>query len=42
MAAQKTNPQNATSQMPIGERAEDFLQNLGVFKGKPGQGAFGS
>lgn len=42
MAAQKTNPQNASSQMPIGERAEDFLQNLGVLKTKPGQGAFGS
>jgi hypothetical protein len=42
MAAQKTNPQNATSQMPIGDRAEDFLQNLGIFKTKPGQGAFGS
>lgn len=42
LAAQKTNPQNATSQMPIGNRAEDFLQNLGVLKTKPGQGAFGS
>ena len=42
MAAQKTNPQNASSQMPVGERAEDFLQNLGVLKTKPGQGAFGS
>jgi hypothetical protein len=42
LAAQKTNPQNATSQMPIGSRAEDFLQNLGVLKTKPGQGAFGS
>jgi hypothetical protein len=41
LAAQKTNPQNATSQMPIGSRAEDFLQNLGVLKTKPGQGAFG-
>ena len=42
LAAQNTNPQNATSQMPIGLRAEDFLQNLGVLKTKPGQGAFGS
>lgn len=41
LAAQNTNPQNATSQMPIGLRAEDFLQNLGVLKTKPGQGAFG-
>lgn len=42
MAALKTNPQNASSQMPVGDRAEDFLQNLGVLKTKPGQGAFGS
>ena len=42
LAKQKTNPQNATSQMPIGYRAGDFLQNLGVLKTKPGQGAFGS
>jgi hypothetical protein len=42
LAAAKTNPQNASSQMPVGDRAEDFLKNLGVFKGMQGKGAFGS
>lgn len=42
LAAAKTNPQNAASQMPVGDRAEDFLKNLGVLKGMQGKGAFGS
>jgi len=41
LAAQKTNPQNASSQLPISSKVEDFLQGLAVSKAKPGTSAFG-
>jgi hypothetical protein len=42
LAALKTNPQNAISQMPVGDRTKEFLGALGVFPGMKGKGAFGS
>lgn len=33
-AAQKINPQNAASQLPVGNRVQMFLHQLGVSNGK--------
>lgn len=41
LAAEKTNPQNASSQLPISNKVEDFLQGLAISKAKPGTSAFG-
>lgn len=42
LAAEKTNPQNALSQMPIGDRTKEFLSAVGVLPDMKGKGAFGS